>query len=66
MLHDQFVSRRHIVTSALGAVVMSLNLTGCGEEDLSKANPKPEEKRVKYRDIHPPEPGKKSSRKNGP
>jgi hypothetical protein len=45
---------------------MSLNLTGCGEEDLSKANPKPEEKRVKYRDIHPPEPGKKSSRKNGP
>ena len=60
MLHDQSVSRRQVITSVLGAFVMSLCFTGCGEEDLSKANPKPEEKRVKYREIHPPEPGKKA------
>jgi len=44
---------------------MSLNLAGCGETDPSKANPQPEEKRAKYLDIHPPEPGKKAPQKAG-
>jgi hypothetical protein len=63
MLPDQVVSRRKVVTSVLAAFMMSLNLTGCGEQDPSKANPQPEEKRVKYNDIHPPEPGKKPALK---
>ncbi len=44
----------------LGVLAVTLNLSGCGEEDLSKANPKPEEKRAKYLDIHPPEATKKA------
>ena len=63
MRHDLVVSRRQAVTTFLGSFVVSLNLTGCGEQDLSKANPQPEEKRVKYYDIHPPEPGKKAPSK---
>ena len=47
----------------LGVLAMTLSLSGCGEQDLSKANPKPEEKRAKYLDIHPPEPGKKAPSK---
>ena len=65
MLQNRVVSRRQVVTSALAALVMSLNLAGCGEADPSKANPQPEEKRVKYLDIHPPEPGKKAAQKAG-
>ena len=63
MRHDQVVSRRQAVMTFLGSFVLSLSVTGCGEQDLSKANPQPEEKRVKYNDIHPPEPGKKSPSK---
>jgi hypothetical protein len=65
MLRNRVVSQRRVVTSALAALVMSLNLAGCGEADPSKANPQPEEKRVKYLDIHPPEPGKKAPQKAG-
>ncbi len=65
MLQDRLLSRRQVVNWALAAFVMSLNLAGCGEADPSKANPQPEEKRVKYLDIHPPEPGKKPAKKAG-
>jgi len=65
VLTGQVATRREVVTSVLGALVMSASFGGCGGEDPSKANPEPENKRAKYRDIHPPEPGKKPAKKSG-
>jgi len=63
---------RSLVVLVLVALMLSLSFTGCGGEDLSKANPEqasPEQAAIKakYLETHPPpgtKPVKKSARRN--